>query len=51
MARDVLAEIRKDILAVPEIDGTWADDEQSGKPYGSAMALMILRMAKDLRGD
>jgi len=40
-----LTEIRNDLLKTNEVDGTWVDTHLFGKPYGTAMALMILKMA------
>lgn len=44
--RERLDALRDDLLAVAEIDGTWVDWSQAGKPYGTAAALLILRIAK-----
>ena len=41
-----LATLRDDILAVGEIDGTWVDYEESGKTYGTAVALLVLGRAR-----
>lgn len=38
--------LRDDLLAVAELDGTWVDWSQAGKAYGTAAALLILRIAK-----
>lgn len=38
-----LAAIRNDLLETNEVDGTWVDTHLFGKPYGTAMALMILK--------
>lgn len=35
--------IRADLLQTCEIDGSWVDTHLFGKPYGTAMALMILK--------
>jgi len=40
-------QLRADILAVPEMDATWVDYHQLGKPYGTAMALLILKLTED----
>ena len=45
-AKPILAAIRREILATPEIDGTWVDFAQTGKPYGTAMALLLLEMTR-----
>jgi hypothetical protein len=42
-----LAILRDDILKVVEADGTWVDCETYGKPYGTAMALHILHLARE----
>ncbi len=44
-----LAQLRDDILRVVELDGTWLDFEPIGKPYGTAMALHILYLARQAR--
>jgi hypothetical protein len=41
-----LAQIRTDLLHVAEADGTWVDFEVIGKPYGTAMALHTLFLAR-----
>lgn len=38
-----LADVRDDLLAINEVDGSWLDWHIGGKNYGTAMALMILR--------
>jgi hypothetical protein len=45
-AAPLLKSLRDDILAVPEMDATWVDYHQGGKPYGTAMALLVLAMAE-----
>ncbi|MHC4814410.1 MAG: DNRLRE domain-containing protein [Planctomycetota bacterium] len=42
----MLRQLRADILAVPEMDATWVDYHQLGKPYGTAMALLILKLTE-----
>lgn len=44
-----LALLRDDMLKVGEADGTWVDFEEIGKPYGTAMALHILDLAREAR--
>ncbi len=44
-SRGELARIRADLLSVVEPDGTWVDFEGTGKPYGTAMALLTLKIA------
>ncbi|MBL8879003.1 MAG: DNRLRE domain-containing protein [Phycisphaerales bacterium] len=41
-----LKRLRDDVLSVMEADGTWIDDEQIGKVYGTAMALLIFDLAR-----
>ena len=41
-----LDKIRSDLLHVAEADGTWVDFETIGKPYGTAMALHTLLLAR-----
>ena len=41
-----LAQVRTDLLRVAEADGTWVDFETIGKPYGTAMALHTLYLAR-----
>ena len=48
-AAEQLAQLRDDILRVVELDGTWLDFEPIGKPYGTAMALHILYLARQSR--
>ena len=36
-------DIRNDLLETNEVDGSWVDTHLFGKPYGTAMALMILK--------
>ena len=38
-----LTAIRNDLLQINEVDGSWVDTHLFGKPYGTAMALMILK--------
>jgi tetratricopeptide (TPR) repeat protein len=38
-----LTAVRNDLLEINEVDGTWVDTHLFGKPYGTAMALMILK--------
>jgi hypothetical protein len=45
-AAERLALLRDDILRVGEADGTWVDCETYGKPYGTAMALHVLYLAR-----
>ncbi|MHC4600404.1 MAG: DNRLRE domain-containing protein, partial [Planctomycetota bacterium] len=48
-AKAMLPALRADLLAVPELDATWVDSHMAGKPFGTAMALLVLKMAKDAR--
>lgn len=41
-----LETLRADLLQVPELDATWVDFHQAGKPYGTAAALLIPAMAR-----
>jgi hypothetical protein len=45
MRRD-LAKLRADVLARVDPDGTWTDFPELGKPYGTAMALLILDLTR-----
>jgi RNA polymerase sigma factor (sigma-70 family) len=45
-AKDRLRELRDDLLGIVELDGTWVDYEPIGKPYGTAMALHVLYLAR-----
>ncbi len=44
-AREALNLLRTDLLQVVELDGTWLDFEDLGKPYGTAAALLVLALA------
>jgi hypothetical protein len=48
-AAERLAMLRDDILKAAEPDGTWVDCETYGKPYGTAMALHVLYLARQAR--
>jgi hypothetical protein len=43
-SKRVLARIREEVLSHVEPDGTWVDFEGTGKPYGTAMALLLLKL-------
>jgi hypothetical protein len=45
-APERLGQLRSDLLAVAEADGTWVDCPMIGKPYGTAMALHVLYLAR-----
>jgi hypothetical protein len=45
-AAERLGALRDDLLRVTEADGTWLDCELYGKPYGTAMALHVLYLAR-----
>ncbi len=45
-AKERLQALRDDLLRVAEADGTWVDYPAIGKPYGTAMALLVLHMGK-----
>ncbi len=44
--KEKLAKLREDLLAVVEADGTWVDFQSTGKPYATAMALLVMRERK-----
>jgi hypothetical protein len=48
-AAERLALLRDDVLKAVEADGTWVDCETYGKPYGTAMALHVLDLARRAR--
>jgi hypothetical protein len=48
-AKERLRQLRDDLLRVVELDGTWVDFEPIGKPYGTAMALHVLYLARQAR--
>lgn len=48
-AAERLARLRDDLLRMVEVDGTWFDYESIGKPYGTAMALHVLFLAREAR--
>jgi hypothetical protein len=39
---EIIAEIRREVLAARELDGSWMDHAMIGRAYGTAMALLIL---------
>jgi hypothetical protein len=41
-----LALLRADVLAHVDSDGTWTDFTSVGKPYGTAMALLVLELTR-----
>lgn len=43
--------LRQDVLRCAELDGTWVDYENSGKSYGTAMALSVLGIARAHRNE
>lgn len=45
---DKLRLLSSDLLRVVELDGTWVDFEMVGKPYGTAMALYVLHLARQV---
>jgi hypothetical protein len=45
-AKEHLAKLREDLLAVVEADGAWVDFQNIGKPVATAMALMVLKLAR-----
>jgi tetratricopeptide (TPR) repeat protein len=48
-ARTMLQQLRTDLLAVPELDSTWVSFHQVGKAFGTASALLVLRMAREAK--
>jgi hypothetical protein len=44
-----LDKLREDLLRMAEVDGTWLDYEPIGKPYGTAMALHVLYLARQAK--
>jgi hypothetical protein len=48
-SRERLQHLRTDLLRLVEPDGTWLDYESIGKPYGTAMALHVLYLARTAR--
>jgi hypothetical protein len=46
---DQFQPLRTDLLGLVEPDGTWVDYESIGKPYGTAMALHVLYLARTMR--
>lgn len=38
--------VRNELLAVGELDGSWIDQYENGKPYGTGMALVALSLAE-----
>ncbi len=44
--REHLRRFREQMLAIPEIDGSYVDSHELGKGYGTAMALLVLRRAR-----
>ncbi|HVR86389.1 MAG TPA: hypothetical protein VMU54_18855 [Planctomycetota bacterium] len=46
-ATDWLAKQREIVLEIPEIDGCWVDSHELGRVYGTAMALLTLKLCGD----
>src|SRR5579862_6982208 len=46
-ASDWLAKQRQIVLQIPEIDGCWIDSHELGRVYGTAMALLTLKLCGD----
>ena len=45
-ARKALRLLRADLLQIPELDGSWMDFPDLGKPYGTAAALLVLALSR-----
>ena len=43
---DTVDTLRADILAAADPDATWTDFTDAGKPYGTAMALLVLHATR-----
>jgi hypothetical protein len=41
-----LARQKEIVLAIPEIDGSWVDSHELGRTYGTAMALLTLKLCE-----
>ena len=39
-----MAKQKEIVLAIPEIDGCWVDSHELGRTYGTAMALLTLKL-------
>ena len=37
------------VLAIAEIDGAWVDSHELGRPYGTAMALLVLKRCSEVK--
>lgn len=37
------------VLSIAEIDGAWVDSHELGRPYGTAMALLVLKRCSDVK--
>jgi len=46
-AAAVLAKQREIVLQIPEIDGCWVDSHELGRVYGTAMALLTLKLCEN----
>ncbi len=44
--KQIMKQLRKDVLQVVEVDGTWLDWDGAGKNFGTASALMLLHMSR-----
>jgi len=45
-ATRALGDLRQDLLQVVEVDGTWLDFPDLGKPYATAAALLVLDLSR-----
>ena len=41
-----LAKQKEIVLSIPEIDGCWVDSHELGRSYGTAMALLTLKLCE-----
>jgi len=46
-AAAALAKQREIVLQIPEIDGCWVDSHELGRVYGTAMALLTLKLCEN----
>ncbi|MBI4563879.1 MAG: tetratricopeptide repeat protein [Planctomycetes bacterium] len=44
---ELLGELRKLLVRIPEVDGSFAEDHESGKSYATGMALLCLRNVRE----
>lgn len=46
---EILAELRRLLMLIPEVDGSFAEDHESGKSYSTGMALLCLKNVKEAK--